>query len=192
MFRKQYAEKEELFEAVWEKSKEGLTPNECYQWVMRQAMDFVVGTAMTPKVIINFLSRRRLREGYGPASSQKHTQNVLDLLEKEKTEEGLYYSAACNDEGTLLSLFWATHYQISRWETLNDCSIFDTTYKCSIDDMKLHLLVAVNEHGSTEILAQALTKHEALTEYYWIFKELSFACQVENVDGRPRVSGTLV
>jgi len=137
MFMTQYAGREALLDAMWEKSKGGLTPNECYHWLMRQARDLVVGTAMPPRFIINYLSRRREKEGYGLASSEKSTKDVLEKLEKVRREEGWYQSAAVTGDEKLGSLFWASKYQLGRWQMLNDCSIFDTTYNTSIEKMKL-------------------------------------------------------
>ena len=183
-FREQYAGKEALLDAVWGKCKEGLTPNECYQFFRRQARDLVVGMAITPTIIHNYLRKRRGKEGHGLGTE---AQKVIEHMEQKQRNEGWYYSAACTDDGKLVSLFWASRAQIDRWSTLNECSVFDTTYNTCIGNMKLHMLIAVNDHGHSEILAQSLTQTEALSDYHWIFKEMSFACDVEGVDGRPRV-----
>jgi hypothetical protein len=130
------------------------------------------------------------RDGATPAGA------LLNRLKKEE-KGGLKFDVQTDAHGNLRRAVWMEADAIRRYEKISKVNLFDTTYSvCFVregvtregekvqHELKLHVLVAINEHGNTEPVAWGITRRERTEDYHHFF---SF---VKNTTGglQPEVS----
>ncbi len=115
------------------------------------------------------------QQGISPCSA------LLNQLEEDKEKKGLASDVQTDAKGNLKRVVWMEAAAVRRYGKINMVELFDTTYSvCFVSagmengrrvdhQYKLHVLVAINEHGKTEPVAWGLTRSEGTQDYHFFF-----------------------
>jgi len=97
----------------------------------------------------------------------------LHLINKQR-ENPEYHVDACfeGNDNHLVSLLWMSPSQIQVWARYRDVVLMDTTCKTNRYNMILVVLLAIDNHNRSRLVATALVSNETQTTFSWILTSI--------------------
>ncbi|CAN6253854.1 unnamed protein product [Urochloa humidicola] len=101
---------------------------------------------------------------------QKTLQKFSELM---KDDPGFKYIYQPDEDGRMKTLMWTSSRSRVQYQYFGDAITFDTTYKTNLYDMPFGLIVGVNNHFQSILLARVLMTDETIETFQWVFREFA-------------------
>jgi hypothetical protein len=111
------------------------------------------------------------RQGRNPNGDAARMVKHL-LMEKEK-DPGMFVEYDHDERNQLTRLVWMQREQVELYLRFCDVLVIDTTQRTNRFNMILMLIIGVDNHDRTRLLAQALTINERADTFQWIFEAIT-------------------
>lgn len=126
------------------------------------------------KTIRNVMDKDK-RDVSHPSSNK--AMDLTRLLKKKKQNDQWFVETDIDAiTGQLDRVFWMDPDQRSLYSRYHDVVLNDTTAQTNPFGMPLNVTVIVDNSGASRVVALALTRSEATSDYKWILRQIMAAC----------------
>jgi len=102
---------------------------------------------------------------------------LIKLLKEKRRNDKWFFARDINKvTGQLKRVFWMEQEQMSLYRRYHDVILNDTTAQTNPFGMPLNVTVAINNAGASRVVALALTRSEAASDFKWILQKIKVAC----------------
>ncbi|CAG8513482.1 6653_t:CDS:10 [Cetraspora pellucida] len=97
----------------------------------------------------------------------------LELIKKQYDKPGYYINAKFEEaDNHLVGLMWMWPSQIQLWSSFHDVVLINTTFKMNRYSMMLCMLIIINNHNRSCLVATVVILDETSNTFSWIFEYL--------------------